>query len=113
MTAPDLITEARTLTASIATDSLRSLQDTQLARARMLLEDMADALEAAQRPPDELIKLRRLLTEFVDPGGDSVCRFDHHGGCQEHGHSIEPGEMCPDIEARQYLSGVREVPDVR
>lgn len=54
MTASDLITEARSLTASIATDSLRSLQDTQLARARMLLEDMADALEAAQRPPDEI-----------------------------------------------------------
>lgn len=110
MTAPDLITEARSLAASIpASGTLRSLEATQLARARMLLQDMADALETAQQPPlgDELIMLRRLLAEFADPDDDSDCRFDHHGGCQEHGHlSIEPGEMCPYAEAQQYLREV-------
>jgi hypothetical protein len=44
---------------------------------------------------------------------DEPCRFDHHGGCQEHGYlSLEPGERCPQgaaIEAHRRLAyGVAE-----
>lgn len=43
-----------------------------------------------------------LLRSLVD--GDP-CRFDHHGGCQAHGHlSLEPGEKCPHAEAKEILA---------
>ncbi|MFD3426113.1 hypothetical protein [Nocardia fluminea] len=33
------------------------------------------------------------------------CEFDHHGGCQMHGYlDLEPGEMCPQAEAKQWLA---------
>jgi len=42
-----------------------------------------------------------LLSEFRD---DEPCSFDHHGGCQTHGHlDIEPGELCPMVQLRQTI----------
>lgn len=43
-----------------------------------------------------------LLRSLVD--GDD-CWFDHHGGCQAHGYlSLEPGERCPQAEAKELLA---------
>lgn len=45
--------------------------------------------------------LLRLISSLVD---DDECRFDHHGGCQAHGFlSLEPGEMCPNEEAKRLV----------
>lgn len=42
-----------------------------------------------------------LISSLVD---DGECRFDHHGGCQEHGYlSLGPGEMCPQEEAKRLI----------
>ena len=42
-----------------------------------------------------------LISSLID---DGECRFDHHGGCQEHGYlSLEPGEMCPQEEAKRLI----------
>lgn len=47
-------------------------------------------------------KLHPLLRDMTDPDD---CSFDHHGGCQTHGYlSLEPGELCPHEEARQWLA---------
>ncbi|WP_109527155.1 MULTISPECIES: hypothetical protein [Nocardia] len=51
----------------------------------------------------ELVKLRQLVAVFAS---DDPCQFDHHGNCQGHNMILEPGEMCPQAEARQYLAGV-------
>jgi hypothetical protein len=51
--------------------------------------------------PDPLFLL---LRDLVDPND---CNFDHHGGCQEHGHlSLEPGEICPQQIAKDLLDEV-------
>jgi hypothetical protein len=50
----------------------------------------------------ELIQLRQFVRDFTDPDD---CWFDHHGGCQAHGFlSLEPGELCPQAEAKQWLA---------
>ncbi|MGY1946669.1 hypothetical protein [Nocardia asiatica] len=54
---------------------------------------------------NELLKLRRLVAGFVDDGD---CWFDHQGDCQGHGQILEPGEMCPHAEAKQYLAEVND-----
>jgi hypothetical protein len=47
-----------------------------------------------------------LLRSLVD---DDECWFDHHGGCQAHGYlSLEPGEKCPQAEAKELLAVHRE-----
>lgn len=51
---------------------------------------------------DALIVSRDLLESLVD---SDACWFDHHGGCQGHGYlSLQPGEICPQMELRQLLS---------
>lgn len=48
-----------------------------------------------------------LLEAFVQPG-DEPCSFDHHGGCQEHGHlSLLPGERCPQVRLREIVRAAR------
>ena len=43
-----------------------------------------------------------LLKSLID---DEGCWFDHHGGCQAHGYlSLEPGEKCPQVEAKERLA---------
>ncbi len=40
-----------------------------------------------------------------DLGDADDCWFDHHGGCQAHGYlSLEPGEKCPQQEAKELLA---------
>lgn len=42
-----------------------------------------------------------LLESLVD---DEECRFDHHGGCQEHGYlSLDPGETCPQADLKAII----------
>lgn len=42
-----------------------------------------------------------ILKDIVD---ENDCRFDHHGGCQEHGYlSLEHGEECPQGRARRFI----------
>jgi hypothetical protein len=44
----------------------------------------------------------RLIADLVD---SDDCWFDHHGGCQAHGYlSLEPGEKCPQQEAKELLA---------
>lgn len=46
------------------------------------------------------VELLRSLVNEDDP-----CWFDHHGGCQAHGYlSLEPGEKCPQAEAKELLA---------
>lgn len=68
----------------------------------------ADARFTAQAREDvpalvgELTTVLRLVRDLVDAGD---CWFDHHGGCQAHGYlSLEPGEMCPHAEGKQFLA---------
>lgn len=52
----------------------------------------------------QLAQRDALLRELVDP---DPCRFDHHGGCQAHGHlEPEPGEACPHAAAKALLREV-------
>lgn len=45
--------------------------------------------------------LLRLIADLTEP---EPCRFDHHGGCQEHGYIyLQPGERCPQGEAQELL----------
>ena len=47
------------------------------------------------------MKVRReLLEAFLD---SSECRFDHHGNCQEHDFTLDPGELCPQAELKEAL----------
>lgn len=60
---------------------------------------------------DDLALALRLLDAHTWPPHEVPCRFDHHGGCQEHGFlSLEPGEKCPNQEAHELLvrHGIRE-----
>lgn len=52
---------------------------------------------------DEMISIpRELLEELLDGG---ACEYDHHGGCQAHGHlSLKKGERCPQEVARELLT---------
>lgn len=42
-----------------------------------------------------------LLESFVDRDN---CWFDCNGGCQAHGFSLGPGELCPQHELKQILA---------
>lgn len=54
---------------------------------------------------EEITIPRRLLKDLVDDGD---CWFDHHGGCQEHAFlSLEPGEVCPNEEAKRLLATIK------
>lgn len=56
---------------------------------------------------DPTITIPRELLESLIDGGE--CWFDHHGGCQEHGYlSLEPGELCPQEEAKRLLAAAVE-----
>lgn len=45
-----------------------------------------------------------LIRDLVDP---DACWFDHHGGCQAHGYlSLEPGEICPQQQAKDFLERI-------
>jgi hypothetical protein len=47
-----------------------------------------------------------LLALLVDP---DPCWFDHNGGCQAHGFlSLEPGESCPNQDAKTLLRSITQ-----
>lgn len=57
---------------------------------------MTDPIEAKYRAALNLIR------DLVD---SDDCWFDHHSGCQAHGYlSLEPGEKCPQQEAKELLA---------
>lgn len=71
---------------------------------------MADAefLAAARTDVPQLLdhieRLHRLIRDLAD---EDHCWYDHHGGCQAHGYlSLEPGEKCPQQEAKELLEAV-------
>lgn len=67
---------------------------------------MASALEAAE--PRMLAEVTALVSDLTDPDG---CSYDHHGGCQAHGYlSLQPGEMCPQLEAKAWVHNHRPTP---
>ncbi len=48
--------------------------------------------------------LREALVLIRDLVDGEECWFDHHGGCQAHGYlSLEPGETCPQQDAKDLL----------
>lgn len=62
----------------------------------------SDYLEAIRTKDALLTQAADLLHCLSD---DSKCWFDHHGGCQQHGFlSLEPGQKCPQAEARELLA---------
>ena len=66
---------------------------------RWVTEAVSPKLEQAQAERDKLLALVRDLT---DP---EPCWLDHHGGCQAHGYiSLQPGERCPQAEAKDALA---------
>jgi hypothetical protein len=51
---------------------------------------------------DQITVPVELLRSLLD---QDECWFDHHGGCQAHGYlSLEPGEKCPQAEAKELLA---------
>lgn len=49
---------------------------------------------------DDLNERDSLLNEFAD---DDPCMFDHHGNCETHNFSLDPGEACPNHRALALL----------
>lgn len=48
-----------------------------------------------------LAKVTKLVGDLTDPDD---CSFDHHGGCQAHGYlSLQPGEICPQLDAKAWV----------
>lgn len=65
--------------------------------ARAALEAAAPLIRA-----QALDEVGPLIAALIDPDD---CWFDHHGGCQAHGYlSLEPGEMCPQLEAKAWVA---------
>lgn len=60
------------------------------------------AVAALHRHKERAERALNLIADLVDPDD---CWFDHHGGCQAHGYlSLEPGEKCPQQEAKELLA---------
>jgi hypothetical protein len=62
--------------------------------------DVLGAIRRLKRPSPTLLDL---IERFgIDP---APCGFDLNGGCQAHGYlSLEPGEKCPQREAKDLLA---------
>ncbi len=62
---------------------------------------IANAALSRAAAPEEVEKVRQMVCDLIDPDD---CWFDHHGGCQAHGYlTLNPGELCPHMEAKQWL----------
>lgn len=56
----------------------------------------------ARLAADLLESAHNIMRDLIDP---EDCSFDHHGGCQAHGYlGLVPGELCPQQEAKNWLS---------
>lgn len=52
----------------------------------------------------DVAKATALIRDLTDPDD---CSFDHHGGCQAHGYlSLEPGEPCPQQDAKDWATAM-------
>lgn len=51
-----------------------------------------------------------LLAADGDVADDGPCRFDHHGDCQNHGHTDFKGE-CPTMRARALVAKYGVTPE--
>ena len=52
----------------------------------------------------EALESVRSLIQDLTGNDDDPCQFDHHGGCQAHGYlTLEPGELCPQEQAKRWL----------
>ena len=68
------------------------------------LDDVAPLLEAVEAAYP-------IIRDMVDP---DECWFDHGGGCQAHGYlSLEPGENCPQYDAKKWLEHLKGGDDER
>lgn len=64
----------------------------------LFMRDAKEALEAAA--PFIISQATDLISDLTDP---DECSFDHHGGCQAHGYlSLQPGETCPQHDAKEW-----------
>ncbi len=83
------------------------------------LERIADTLAELSPAAQAFVETARSAALPKTPAGRTVaemvrdmvtsdeCDFDHGGGCQAHGYlSLEPGEMCPQEEAKQWLAAL-------
>ena len=60
-----------------------------------------EAPVSSEVPIPAVEELVSVLGDIVD---ETPCRFDHHGGCQEHGYlSLENGEECPQGRAQRLI----------
>jgi hypothetical protein len=71
---------------------------------RVLISRMAQEIEQTRA---HLADAHRLIRDLAD---EDPCWFDHHGGCQAHSYlSLEPGEKCPQQEAKDLLRQAGDV----
>lgn len=68
--------------------------------------DKAEALlRSIQIPSDPGLPTESTLALIEDLLDTEACWFDHHGGCQVHGYlSLQPGEKCPQQQAKDLLA---------
>ena len=68
-----------------------------IAHARTDVPALLAVVRSQQAKIERATKLIGDLTDLAD------CWFDHHGGCQAHGYlSLEPGETCPQHDAKEW-----------
>lgn len=74
-------------------------------QVRMDPADFDDAIEKVRaEAKQEALESVRSLIQDLTTNDDDPCQFDHRGGCQAHGYlTLEPGEMCPQEEAKRWL----------
>jgi hypothetical protein len=55
-------------------------------------------------PAPKIDAVREAVEILKDIVSEEDCRFDHHGGCQEHGYLIlKSGEECPQAAAKRFI----------
>lgn len=70
--------------------------------------DIQDLLDLARKQQAAIDAAHPIIRDLIDPDG---CSFDHHGGCQAHGYlSLQPGETCPQHDAKAWLEALEAKP---
>lgn len=89
--------------------------DVQGVRQVNRLDEIQQRYDASRPGPDMayadmgwlLAQVRQLKTLVWCLADRDPCWFDHHGGCQAHGYlDLQPGEVCPQQEAKDWLRTV-------
>lgn len=64
--------------------------------------ELREARAEISRHHKLIAEMRDLLECLID---EDDCHFDSHGGCQTHMFlSLEPGEICPNEQAKRLLN---------